>query len=364
MATIGILIAIFITVHIFRRVYSRACLTNLDAQVSISSNTATEGDTLTLTEVLTNNKWLPLPWVSLKFRVGKELLFASGALVSDAHYRNDLFHILMHQKITRRLTFDCSRRGFYSIDGMELTAWDLLMEQKYIRRFSCDIRLTVYPSTIPTPEIDDLCTRVYGQLRTRHPINPDPFSFRGIREYSSRDPMKAINFKASARGMGLMVNVWDFSNAREVAILLDTQRHVLWHNEYLEERAIKIAASIAAKMNEVGTPTSFVSNGRSSVSGNTAHINEGLGTQHLRSVMESLAFIDISNQDIVPMTRTIDGLATAGHHDPEYWLITPYYSKEIEASFLQLKKTGARAVWIMPTPEPQGTDVYEEIIFV
>ena len=364
MATIGILIAILITVYIFRLVYSKACLTNLDAQVSISSTTATEGDTLTLTEVLTNNKWLPLPWVSLKFSMGKELLFASGTLASDAHYRNDLFHILMHQKITRRLAFDCSKRGFYSIDGIELTAWDLLMEQKYIRRLPCDIRLTVYPSTIPTPEIDGLCTRVYGQLRTRHPINPDPFSFRGIREYSSRDPMKAINFKASARGMGLMVNVWDFSNARQVAILLDCQRHILWHNEYLEERAIKIAASVAAKMNEIGIPTSFVSNGRSSVSGNSTHINEGLGTQHLRSILESLAFVDVPNQDIAPITHTIDGLATAGHHDPEYWLVTPYYSKEVEESFLRLKQTGARVVWIMPAPKPNDTDVYEEIIFV
>ena len=364
MTTLGILLAILITIYIFRKIYSKACLTNLDLSVSMSAAEATEGDVLTLTEVLTNNKWLPLPWVSVKFRTGKELLFTSGGIASDAHYRNDLFHILMHQKITRRLPLECSKRGFYSIDGLELTAWDLLMEQKYIRRLPCNIKLTVYPGTIPTQDVDYLCTRVYGQLRTRHPINPDPFSFRGIREYSSIDPMKAINFKASARGMGLMVNVWDFSNARQVAILLDTQRHVLWHNEALEERAIKIAASVATTMTGIGTPVSFVSNGRSSVSGNAAYVPEGLGTRHLRSVLESLAFLDVGNQEILPITDTINALALAGHHDPEYWLITSYYSKEVEESYLGLKKTGARAVWVMPAPRPSGTVVCDEIIFV
>jgi hypothetical protein len=355
-------LAIAITLYIFRRVYAAACLTNLDAHIFISAATATEGDTLMLTEVLTNNKWLPLPWVALKFNTGKSLLFATG-ITSDAHYRNDLFHILMHQKITRRLPFECGKRGFYTIDGLELTAWDLLMEQKYIRRFPCHVRLTVYPATIPTADIDNLCTRVYGQLRTRHPINPDPFTFRGIREYSHSDPMKAINFKASAKGAGLMVNMWDFSNARQVAILLDTARYTLWHSEYLEERAIKIAASIATKMNATETPTSFATYGKSSVSGNATHIAEGLGAQHLRGILEALAFVDFAVQDTTPIAHMLDSLTQDGHHTPEYWLVTPYYDKSVEASFLRLKQAGARAVWVMPAPKP-NFDVYEDIIFM
>jgi len=364
MAALGILLAILITLYIFRKIYSKACLTNLDIDVSISATTATEGDVLTLTEVLTNSKWLPLPWVSVKFRTGKELLFASGVLASDAHYRNDLFHILMHQKITRRLPFECSKRGFYTINGLELTAWDLLMDEKYVRPFECGVHLTVYPNTIPLPEIEYLCTRVYGQLRTRHPINPDPFSFRGIREYSPGDPMKSINFKASARGMSLMVNMWDFSNAREVVIILDLQRHVVWHNEAMEERAIKIAASIATHMNTINTPTSFMTNGKSSVSSNTAYIHQGLGTQHLRTILEALAFVDNQNQEISPITRMIDNITLSGNHDPEYWLITPYYSKEVEESFVKLREAGARAVWVKPAPKPNEADFFKDIIFV
>lgn len=340
------------------------CLKNLDIKLSVSAQTATEGDTLVLTEVLTNSKWLPLPWVSAKFKTAKELLFASGSAVSDAYYRNDLFHILMHQKITRRLPFVCSKRGYYAIDGLELAAWDVLMENKHIRKCDCNIRLTVYPSPIDTSELDALCTYVYGQLRTRVPINPDPFSFSGIREYSSSDTMKAINFKASARGMGLMVNVWDFTNARQVAILLDATRHTVLYNEYPEERAIKIAASVAEKMAAMGTPTSLITNGKSIISGGPSNVPMGQGAQQLHSVLESLAYLDLSNQNIEPFSREIDDIATFGHHEPEYWLITPYFSKSVEESYLRLKETGARVVWIMPGLKPSETDVCEEIIFV
>jgi len=364
MPTIGIFLALLVVMYLVRWVYSKACLQNLDVQLYMSANTATEGDIVTLTEVLTNSKWLPLPWVSVKFRTGRELKFTTSPIASDAYYRNDLFHILMHQKITRRLPFECAKRGYYAIDGLELTGWDVLMENKYIRQFPCDIRLTVLPRTIATPEVDHLCSLVYGQLRTRHPINPDPFSFRGIREYYPSDPVKTINFKASAKAQNLMVNVWDFSNARRVAILLDTERHTVWHNETLEERAIKIAASVAEKMVAIGTPISFTTNGRSVISGNATNIYEGYGAQQLHTILEALAYIDLANQAIAPITNNIEDILLEGHHDPEYWLISAYYSAKVEEAYHELKHAGVRVVWIMPDPRPQGTDICDQIIFV
>jgi len=355
MLTLGIFVAVILAIHVLRVVYSKFCLKNLDVHVSIPATTATEGDVLILTEVLTNNKWLPLPWVSVKFRAGRELEFAGTAAVTDAYYRNDLFHILMHQKITRRLEFTCAKRGCFSIDGLEITAWDVLMEKKYIRKYPYNLQLIVYPGTIPIQELDDLCTRVYGQLVSKQPINPDPFSFRGIREYSSGDPMKAINFKASARGMGLMVNVWDFSNARQVGILLDLWHHSVMYDERLDERAIKIVASVAEKMMTLSASVSFATNDRV--------IYEGHGTQHLQAILETLALIDFS-KSTPHIAETLDRLAAEKQHDPEYWLISPYYSKETHEAVARLKDSGARVAWIMPVPKPTDIEVWDEIIFV
>ena len=364
MATIGIFLAIFLTIFILHKLYAKFCLSNFDISLSVSANTATEGDILTLTEVLTNNKLLPLPWIAVKFRIARELAFATMPVVSDAHYRNDLFHILMHQKITRRLAFTCTKRGYFRIDEVDITGWDVLMLQKYVQSYPTNIHLTVYPGIIPTPEIEGVCTTVYGQLRTRHPINQDPFSFRGIREYSPQDSMRSINFKASARGSGLMTNIHDFTNSRQVAVLLDTQRHVHLYNEYLEEHAIRLVAGITEHLTKTAAPYSFTTNGKSVISGEAASIPEGLGTRHTRTVLEVLAHLDLFNQDITPFTQILSELAIGGRIEPEYWIVTPYYTKEVEAEFLRLKEYGASVAWITPDRKPTDTSYCADVIFV
>lgn len=366
MAAIGVFAALLAVLLVIRRAYNRACLEKVDVELSISAATATEGDELTLTEVVTNSKWLPLPWLAVKFQVDRELEFAdmSAAVVSDLYYRNDLFHILMHQKITRRLNFTCARRGYYAIRGLEVTGWDILMEKKYIRRFETSTRLTVYPRMLEMREAAALCTRIYGQMRAKFPIHPDPFSFRGIREYSPHDPVKNINFKASAKVNELMVNVREFSNARQVVLILDAERHPVWHNENHEERAIKIAATLAERMEAQNVPVAFVTNGKSVRSGAAAQIPEGRGAVHLRAILEALAYVNFAAKDPAPITETLEKIALSAEFEPEFLLISPYHCKATEAAYSRLQNAGARAAWIMPGEKPKDMNYGDGIIFV
>ena len=181
MTTFGILAALFLTLYLLGLAYAKSSLRNLNITVEISAQTAIEGEELVLTETLTNESWLPLPWVAVKFWVDGSLSFADDPSKGVSQFRNDLFHILMHQKVRRRLKVTCAKRGYYTIQDLEITGWDILMEKKYIKKYPCEAQLTVYPSPLSVPETEDLCTQVNGQMRTRRPIYPDPFTFRGIR---------------------------------------------------------------------------------------------------------------------------------------------------------------------------------------
>lgn len=364
MATVGVFAALLLVLFLLRWVYSRYCLHGLDVRLYLSTEIATQGDTVTLTEELTNSKWLPLPWVGVKFRTGRELKFASTQVAADAYYRNDLYHILMYQKITRRLPFECARRGYYVIEGLEITGWDVLMENKFIKQFTCDARLTVLPRTIPTPELEQLCALVYGQLATASPINPDPFTFRGIREYTPADPLKAINFKVSARAQAMMVNMWEFCNERQVVILLDTKRHAVWHNPDLEERAISIAASVSEKMLNAGAPVGFAANGRSILHGKALELPQGIGGQQQQAILENLALIDLENQALAPIALHLEEAVLHGVHQPEYWLISAYFSYELARAYTQAVQTGLRVAWVMPGERPVASDFCDSIVFV
>jgi len=358
MTTLVIFLVLVAVLFLLRETYSKYCLKDVDVKLMISSITATEGDKLILSEVVTNAKWLPLPWLTVRFQVDRGLAFndQTDHIASDFYYRNDLFHVLMHQKIKRHLHFTCTRRGVYGMHDLEVTAWDFLMTEKHMRKYDFSTRITVFPSTLDDAETEELCTRIYGQLRTRYPIHPDPFSFRGIREYSTSDPMKNINFKASAKTHELMVNIRDFGGTRQVVLLLDMERHIIGYNEMLEERAIRIVATLAEHLTSQGIPIAYVTNGSS--------IAEGCGVHHLHTILEALAHINISAKEIEPFEKVLDRIALEKQFEPEYLLISPYYNKSIDTAFSQLYERGARTAWVMPEPKPHGQVYADRIIFI
>jgi len=366
MITISIYLAILLAILIIRLVYNRVCLKNLTASLSFSGGTATEGDTMHLTEELFNQKWLPLPWINVKFQVDKSFVFKDGdnSSVSDAFYRSDLFHILMHQRVKRRLPFTCSRRGFYLIKSLEITGWDVLMESKHVAAMDCSAHLLVYPGVLDTDEVDDVCTRAYGHLVTRQPIFYDQFSFRGIREYSPTDPVKNINFKASAKAQDLMVNIRDYTGARQIVLMLDIERYRAWHDEDMEERAIKLVASLAEKMVGQGIPLAFVTNGINQISGEVKNVAEGLGPVHLKKILEIMACIDISNQEVTHFAEILDGYTLCGNLEPEFWFVSTNIDRNIEAAYNRLKNTGVRSVWIMPGLKPREWEFIDDVRFV
>jgi len=342
MTALGVFIAVIISLALVRQVYRRLCLKNINAELRFAESAATEGDILTLSTVLSNAKWLPLPWVAVKFQVSRHLRFGDmdSAQISDDYYRNDLYNVLMYQRITRRFEFECNKRGYFPIKSLDVTCWDLLMDKKYVAAFECKASLTVCPSILPMPEIDELFTQIGGNIQTRRFIHPDPFTFRGIREYSPSDPLKAINFKASAKATDLMVNLWDYSVTRQVIILLNFQKQNVWHNESLDEWAIKIAASLSHRLTEMHVPVRLISDG--------IEVPEGVGDTHLKLLLEAFAHINLEQPPSVPFADILQHSFYQYHQEPEYWLISSYHGEELEAAYKKINGLGAKTLWILP----------------
>ena len=359
MTVIGVFLAIVLAFFIIRTLYRRSGLRKLDVQVSFSKPRATEGASLVLTTVLTNSMWLPLPWVSVKLKVSRHLLFADmeNAQVTDFFYRNDLYNILMRQRITRRLSFVCGKRGYYPIPAVDLAAWDILMESKSAAIVGCNAHLTVYPATLPAAEVEDICVQIYGQMKARNIMYPDPFSFRGIREYSTHDPLKAVNFKASAKAQELMVNLWEHTNARQVILMYNLQRYSIWHNEVLDEYSIKLVASLAEKLTSENVPVRFITNGLSikfddaqaGIINNATEIQEGIGDMQLERILETLAYLDLEQTDVAPFASILKKTAETYKYEPEYWLVSTYHEPDLEAVYKEVMAQGARTVWVLPS---------------
>ena len=73
----------------------------------------------------------------------------------------------------------------------------------------------------------------------------DPFAFAAIRDYTPDDPMKTINWKASARTGSLMVNTFTSTVSSGVRVFLDVRMDPEQaYGEDLREDAVALAASL------------------------------------------------------------------------------------------------------------------------
>ncbi len=195
-----IIIVMFIGAYamymLLRILYAKRWNKNLTANVKFSVDHVVQGETLELVEIVTNRKKLPLAYINLKFAVDKSIYFSDGSdnwCITDKSYRNDIFSLMMYQKVTRSIPIKCSKRGVYIIDKLELVSNGLFMNDVCVMGVEQYTEVTVYPNASDVKEIEVLYAKVMGSVERNRQFNPDPFAFRQIREYDTFDPMNLIN---------------------------------------------------------------------------------------------------------------------------------------------------------------------------
>ncbi len=221
-------------------------------------------DQTELKEVITNRKKLPVPVLEVGFHTRKELNFedTENTNVSDYIYKRDIFAVLGRQKITRTIPIRCMKRGYYKVEEADITAFSLLYRKRYARSLSTQAAIYVYPMWVDVSETMTVCERMLGTMQCAKHLYEDPFAFRGIREYTINDPMKLINWKASAKTGELMVNTFDSVMTQKVMIYLDVEDSGILKQEELVEESIAVAASMVRKLLRQGIEVGLSTNAR------------------------------------------------------------------------------------------------------
>lgn len=251
-----------------------------------------EGDTSVLQEVVTNDKRLPLPAIEVRVAMSAHLVFekdsADNSRISDQTSRRDVFSLLMHQQITRSLTFTGCRRGCYTITEADIKGYDFFYRDCGYHTKPQDTMIYVYPAQVNARRIRTICTAISGSIPVQNQVFPDPFEFSGIREYVPTDPANRINWKASIRAQEPMVNQYDSTSNLEMALVFDLEDSHIIKEEKLVEETIRIVSSLSAYLSQNRLVVTLYGNAQipgqegifrqeiTSGSGQIAHLNEQL----------------------------------------------------------------------------------------
>ncbi len=318
---------------------------------SLSSNGVFEGEILELRETVHNTTLFPLFFVKMEFFVPGG--FTVDDIVCKSHTKvTSLFHVPPYASATKTHIFRADKRGHYQLVNTSVTY------RKNEFTFSHAFDIYVYPSH---DNINlDLSTDLYrvGNSIANRKYIEDPFFLADIRPYHYGDPMRAINFKASARAFRggtaqLMSNSYDTSRNFDTMIFLDPYSRSE-HGKTVDEEAILetglcYACKLLMETVKSGGRVGFASN--SAVGAKIGiNISCGIGEAHTRAILENMAQMRVySNRDFSLANMLMESASRLAR-GTDIYIVTPYIDTSTSEVIRKLERMG-QSVYVIPLTE-------------
>lgn len=294
---LGILVVALLLYLGQKKVYQKVWHKNLRVRLSFQEEGIWEGQESTLSEIIENQKKLPLTMLKVKFQTDRHLLFidTKGSRTTDKFYRNDIFHIGRMEKVTRVLRFTAGRRGYYTIREADLVASDLFLTAQYTAAIAIDhCSLYVYPKPFSHPEFRQSLKQLSGEVLAKRHLLEDPFEYRGIREYQPMDDLKSINWKATARTGEFKVNQKNYTAEKSVRIFINLEDTGILKKEDCVEASLQIASALLLLFLEQGMQVAVYCNGVDVLHNEPCILEAGGGIRQREAVLRAFALIDTS----------------------------------------------------------------------
>ncbi|GIW12610.1 MAG: hypothetical protein KatS3mg062_0049 [Tepidiforma sp.] len=208
---------------------------------------------VTLEVELTNRKLLPLPWFEWRLALGEHLRVAGESLAASAvpglHYLVRRGTLGWYAAERWRFELASSQRGYHPIGPAAVRSSDILGAWPSRTEDVGVDHLVVFPRVYRLAELGLPAERPFGETRGGNRIFEDPLRIAGLREYRPGDPLRRIDWKATARAGDLRSRVYEPSASRQLYVFLniDTLEHA-WEGYLADEleRLVSLAASVVS----------------------------------------------------------------------------------------------------------------------
>ncbi|MBR5712145.1 MAG: DUF58 domain-containing protein [Lachnospiraceae bacterium] len=292
---IAILLGVVLVSYLLAKwFYAKNWKKNLGFSLEFSQETAHEGEWVSLEEVITNNKAMPLPALKVKFQLSRYMQIENMDMknVTDHYYRNDLFSIGEYKRVIRRIPVMATKRGPYRVEGVQVVGCDFFFSRQHALIVDSATQLLVTPKNYTIGTGDLPFRTMWGDVVSKLKLYEDFSAFAGLRDYQPGDPIQKINWKASARTGDWQVNYYDTTMDKRLHIVLHAERGPMQHEEELREELLRLGVSFTSSALAIGQSVSLECNVSGSDGGTPLLVPEGSSMGHLSTIEIGLAGID------------------------------------------------------------------------
>lgn len=263
------------------------------------------GESVTLTLEVRNRKPVPLMAVAVDDIFPVDLPLAEAQVDYNRATNRGAFRSFWmpgaFQRLTRRYTVTCAKRGYHFFGPAKLTTGDgagLFSRTVTLKDAQC---LVVYPRLYSVAEMRLPAKNPFGERVSKQRLFEDPLRTAGIRDWQPGDGLRRIHWRATARQQQMLSRVYEPSEEPQVILFLNVatlERYWEGVIPELAERTISVAGSLAAMCVEQRLPVGLVANAYWPGSDQTMRLLPGRSPDQLTHILEMLAAIDLPNRAI------------------------------------------------------------------
>jgi len=307
-----------------------------------SSDGAFARERFELIETVTNDTLVPLFFVRYEFFV-PEGLTVDGEYCASYAKRTSRFHLLPRSTVRKVHTVYSDKRGLYTLQNANVTY------RKVYYELESETHIYVYPDCAGL--YYDMGTDIYraGDMISRRRIPEDPFCFAGIRQYRAGDPIRSINFKASAHafvnGMrALMSNEYESSRNYDTMIFMDAASYSeaeLSPEESKEvfEGSLNASTYLFCETVKNGGRIGFAANCPTKDS-NYTFVPCGSGMLHNKEILERFAEISYYSQRNYSFEALIKNGLPQSPRGVDFYFITTYVNSSLAETLSRFRSLG------------------------
>ncbi len=349
MEVIIFLVLLGVLVGVELLIYRHHGMDDLSLDVQFSKPVAEFGEVIEVIETAQNNKKMPLPFLILKFEAPTALVFLdmTNTSASDYLYREDMLTMKPFSRHTRRIKVRCTKRGYFSFARVIVSSSDLLLLEKFHLEFDNQATITILPEIINTRELLTLLSVTFSDIQQRRTLLTDPFAFSGIREYQSWDPMKSINWTATARAGEFMVNENASTSTRQVTIFLNLEYYNAKKSDSLLEKSISMVYSYMIRLIQAGITCALFTNGKDVLTDMPVSCEMSSSQSQIRLCGESLARID-RKKGVVSFSDLLETSISRTSADDCTLIVSPRWDTPVRSALRQLKQRRPSMFWLLP----------------
>lgn len=294
--TIMILAVVVFGFAILERKWAEYALRSLKLHSDWDRRLAEPEQSITQSITVENHSRLAIPFVRLVLSYPDTAKPAADGKWHKQHYRSSIMSwnaeyrmtLRGRRSVTRQVSMTFENRGVYRVGGYHLSAGDLLGFRE-VKCHGDGNSVVVIPRHSRQRANLDAVGGFIGDISVKRFILEDPILTTGFRDYTGREPMRAISWTRTAQAGTLQVKQYDYTAEQHIVVLLNTEGA----DEKQFEECLRLTRSVCEKLEQQKIPYGFRTNGNlPGPVGKVTAMVEGLGEQHVNTILYGLGSAD------------------------------------------------------------------------